>query len=234
MTRSTYFLIALAYAAPLAVLACTVHLSALRNVPLHQLLRDPLAVARLPYYVGAISNLGVVCWSASLGVALFLACLRNVAPAARRFFMCFGALTCLLVMDDLYQLHEEVIPKYGGHDQALLGAYGLLAALLLLGNRRFILSHPYGHLVAALAFFATSVAFDAFNPGVPYALGVLIEDGAKLLGIVAWAVFTVVVGVAEVNGRSVLTEAAAPVSGAYAAGTTARRARDRRRKRIIG
>lgn len=221
-TRSRIFVIALGYAAPIAALACVVQLSRQSTVPLHRLLRDPLAVTDASPLIGAVSNLGIVCWSAAMGVALFLSCLPNTSAAARRFFRGFGGLTLLLVMDDLFQIDEDIFPKYVGPEQWVLATYGVLATLLLLCNRRFILSHAYGHLVAALAFFAVSLAVDARDPAAADATAFLIEDGAKLLGIVAWTMFIAAVGVAEVNGRSAIATAQHPAGATRSPGMTGR------------
>ena len=86
------------------------------------LLRDPLAVAELKpaecckVYYGAVSNLGVLLWTAGAAIALFGAGLALALgrPAGEAgLLLAAGMLTGFLAIDDLFLVHENVLPAFG-------------------------------------------------------------------------------------------------------------------------
>jgi len=86
-------------------------------------------------FLGFVSNLGVLVWCASAAVCLFSwAVLRNRVDA--RIFASFvfyaGLLSALLLVDDFFELHELVFPKYLHVPETFTYAcYGFLAVALL-------------------------------------------------------------------------------------------------------
>jgi hypothetical protein len=101
------------------------------------------------------------------------------------------------MFDDLYLLHEEVLPDHLHVPQKLVFAiYGGLVLVFLFRFRRMILDTDFVLLVAAFGFFALSVLVDLFvTPEEFTVFGLpgrhLIEDGLKLLGIATWATYFV-------------------------------------------
>lgn len=143
-------------------------------------------------YHGFVSNVGVLYLAASGSVCLFAAlCLRPVADAGKTGFLIgAGLLTAWLCLDDLFMIHEGVLPNLGVSQAVTIGIYGVLTAVYLVSSRREILSGEAPMLVIALACFAVSVGIDLVFHSVEGHL-VWAEDAAKFIGIAAWTGFHV-------------------------------------------
>ncbi len=160
------------------------------RVPVSTLMRDPAAIAGLPSYTGALSNLGVLLWCATASVCLFAALvLTRVGslPRERGLLLGAGLLSGVLMLDDLFQVHEVAARLLGVPDSLISAFYAALLAGLLLRFAPEIKRSNYALLLVALGFFALSLTVDALDPkaliGSRYHL---LEDGPKLLGIVSW------------------------------------------------
>ena len=94
----------------------------------------------------------------------------------------------LLTLDDLLQLHASVFPKvFGLPKGAVLFVYGLGVAIWALTHAVEIVRTRWGLLFAAGVGMSLSIAVDQLSTGQDWAL--LAEDGAKFLGILAWAAY---------------------------------------------
>lgn len=85
-----------------------------------------------PPYYGVVSNLGILLWGSSGAVAWFSGVLMRKShgrSALTDFLIASAYLTTLLVTDDLFLLHEEILPKYLHVPQNLV-----LASYVLLGG----------------------------------------------------------------------------------------------------
>lgn len=170
------------------------------SVAISMFFRDIAATADLPFYVGFISQLGVVFWCASAVVCFFAYVLvRKGNPGntrSARFLLHSAIVTTLLLFDDLFLFHEEIAPNYlFVKEKFVLLFYLILCGLYLIVNRDEILSLEYALMVLALTFFVVSVFIDKL-PEVIYENiefieenEVLFEDGFKFMGIVTWFLF---------------------------------------------
>ena len=116
---------------------------------------------------------------------------KNFNTDRTQFFLFSGLFTVLLTLDDLFQLHEVVFPRYLHiPDEITYPVYGMLAVLFILKFRAVILATDYLLLLFALAFFAVSLIADMFLPFGPISedspVGGVIEDSAKIFGMVSW------------------------------------------------
>jgi hypothetical protein len=175
------------------LLAVTAH-SAFTGTPASLFTRDPAAIYESDPFYGALSSLGVVLWAAAASIALFTAGLLPRTPRERElsgFLFSAGTFTCWLLLDDLFMFHEHVIPDALGIPQtAIILAYGAIVAALLVRYRAALALTDHRPLVLALGFFAASVLIDQGPGGWHEWSGlVVVEDGAKLFGIVSWLVF---------------------------------------------
>lgn len=167
------------------------------GIPFADLSRDPLAVCGGRPFDGALSNLGVLLWCAAATLCLMAAAVMHRAGREQGFYLCSGLLTVMLLVDDLFQLHEVVLPgSFSVRQRYVLLTYLLLAAAYLARYRRRILANDWGFMAAALAFFSISLIADTLQAptvgltgGDGTSLGSLIEDGSKLLGIISWLAF---------------------------------------------
>ena len=170
------------------------------------LVGDPLAVARaggdIDYVaVGWITHLVIIMWAVAAMSGAAGARLRWDDPERRREALMFGAsglLSLGLLVDDLFQVHESVFPIWFGVDEKrTMAAWAVLALMWFAVFSRLLVRNRHLPLVVlAGLFLAASIAVDVLEDAGP--LGPLTdlvggagvaEDGPKLVGVFAWAVF---------------------------------------------
>ena len=202
------FVIALVVVPTLATLALVTLAAALANVEVRRLTADPLEIAGAHPLVGFTSNLGSLLWSASAGACVVAALVlwRERRPGdGTAFFAWSAALTALLVVDDMFQVHEGLVPGLLGRGQTwvILG-YCAITAAYVWRFRRTLLATDWVLLGAAGVWFAISIGVD-FLPLLGLVLSGdvlsveerslagaalrLLEDGSKLMGIAFWLAF---------------------------------------------
>lgn len=171
-------------------------------VPMSNLIRDPAAVLNGRFYDGFVSNVGVLLWCVAAAICLFRGCelwTRRGKDAAC-FLLSAGSLTAILLLDDLFMAHEQILPDvFGLPEKAVIATYPLLLCAYLFVNRRPIMRADVFILVLSLGFFAVSTLFDVLVPyhfyntaaGLEVNRGVILEEAFKFLGISAWTVFHV-------------------------------------------
>lgn len=171
-------------------------------VPMSNLIRDPAAILNGRFYDGFVSNVGVLLWCATAAICLFRGCelwTRRGGNAAC-FLLSAGSLTSILLLDDLFMAHEQILPDvFGIPEKAVIVTYPLLLCVHLFVNRRPIMQADALILLLSLGFFAVSTLFDVLVPyhfyntaaGIEVNRGVILEEAFKFLGISAWTVFHV-------------------------------------------
>jgi len=185
--RQSTFLVLFALGLSALLLAGVVAVHLVMRVPIGYLTRDPVTVLAGPMYAGLFSQVGIAFWVITATLCLAGAWLVARTGNQNRnagFLAASGLITMMLGLDDALLLHENVFPKLGMTELMVFGCYGGLTLCFLWRFRHTIWAfHP---VLLALAFggFAASVAIDQVPiSGVdPF----LMEDGAKLIGIVAW------------------------------------------------
>lgn len=160
-------------------------------------LRDAKAVYGIPFHAGALSSIGILFWCATVSTCLLTAIVlyRSSSESDKRqFLLNAGLFTSILMLDDLFLIHEEFAPNYLNLDGGILYVtYAILAVSLLLYYRHVIYRSAYALLLLGAAFLAGSIAFDLLHEyGLLLAgaesrdLQHFLEDGCKLLGIAGW------------------------------------------------
>lgn len=157
----------------------------LAGVPSESLTREPQTVLGGAAHVGAMSNLGVL----AFGVAAVAAGLTAtvVRGRARGMFAAASIVTSLMLLDDLYLLHDAVYPKIGVPETAVQAAYLLAIAAIVLRWRAELGWVALSGIGLTLAFWALSIGMDTFLNNHPLNVDQLVEDGAKFVGIAVWA-----------------------------------------------
>ena len=155
--------------------------------------RDAIDVLGAPTYVGFVSNLGAVIW-----VVAATSCLLAAAVIARtgaslpdvRFLTATGLLTSLAAADDMFLIHERAITPIAGGSEAAYAAVwaGLLVAYLAVAGRS-LLRYWSPLLVVVAVLFIASIGIDVLAPLTD--AWTFVEDSAKYVGIVFWAVYVV-------------------------------------------
>lgn len=187
------------YLPTLALLATVVAVSRVEDVPVADMLRDATSVADVPFYIGAVSGLGILLWCAAAVLCLFSAALLHAwktEPEARGFLFSVGLLTALLTLDDAFLIHEAIAPRFLGDfgGDAMSALYVVSAVSILVRWRRVVQETPYVLWLLAGGFLALSIGFDKLHDFGLLAYfdqfmdegGILLEDGSKLLGIAGW------------------------------------------------
>ena len=160
-----------------------------KDVPISYLTRDLAYTAEVPFYTGFFSQLGIFFWAGSATLCLFSAHMKwlgqiEIDPL-KMFLFYSGLLSLLLAFDDIFLLHEEVFPVYFGISELIVfGIYGILVVILLVKFRLSILKTNYILLAMGFGFLGLSIVFDIFEVSVINTF--LLEDGAKMTGIVSW------------------------------------------------
>lgn len=165
------------------------------DVPISLFTRDPTAVLGGAFYVGLISNCGALLWCAAatccfLGFAVVRHAVDDGRDAERiessRFLLASGAITTLLLLDDLFQLHEEVYRVYlHVPERVVVLVYGSIVAAYFWRFRAMIRRSQYGWLILALGLLGFSAISDQLSHLLKH-MRYLVEDGTKFLGIAAW------------------------------------------------
>ncbi|WP_394749314.1 hypothetical protein [Spongiimicrobium salis] len=161
------------------------------DVHFGDLTRDPSAITASSPYYGVLSNLGAIVWSFSVAICLLTYVILKTSSTSskveRLFVLYGGMLGLLLLLDDMFLLHEEVVPRVLGIDEKVVYAAYILNILgYLISFRKIILkSTNYVFLGLFLGFLGLSVGIDML-PEFSEKWHYLFEDGAKFMGIVSW------------------------------------------------
>jgi hypothetical protein len=148
------------------------------------LVQEPTAVAGLPPWTGLLSTLGGVGMCCAGAVAFAAGARRRPRPIGREL----GALTVLLGLDDLLQLHESVVPGLTGlPEEAVLAGYPAVALLIAVRHREALRRLVTPVVAVAVLLLGASVALDVLGPALPEQAWT--EDTLKLLGFTGWAVW---------------------------------------------
>ncbi len=156
-------------------------------------LLDPMAIAQDParccaFYSGAVSNIGIVLWTSAAANAFFAAFTGPAAPN-RTFLIATGTFSFVLMIDDLFMLHEEALPSLGVPELFVMGAYLAAAAAYGLIFFKKILSGRAALALLAAGLMAASITEDQTK--ILWPIHDLVEDGAKFTGIYCWFLFVV-------------------------------------------
>jgi hypothetical protein len=163
--------------------------------------RDAVNVLETSLSIGFVSTLGAIVWSVAATACLLVAVI--VEGQTRQVFVWGGILTAALLVDDAFLLHEAYAQETGNSEKHVLLVYPVAMAAYVVRFRWFLRRHGLVLLPLALAWFGVSAVLDVSEPG-PF----LLEDGAKLFGIVTWALFFLWAAVRELHWRVGQTTAA--------------------------
>lgn len=198
-------------------------------VPVDELVLDKASEGGIAWYTGLVSSLGILLWVMTVcacAATAFVA-FHGERAAATKAFRGAAIFFGLLLLDDLFLFHSDVIPSL-----IPVSKNGVLAGEVVLGLMWLVPAWPevrrtrWEMLASASVGFAVSIAVDVSldRPGSG-TLVLVLEDGAKFLGGVAlatWAIVTaadVIRSVTKTSLHSIPAASqnpAASVSGATA------------------
>lgn len=144
-----------------------------------------------PFYGGYLSSFGMLFWATAAGVCLFTGCTLAPTTAARRetrgFLITFGVLTTILLVDDLFMIHEAIYQLTGKSQKRVVLIQGMILGWMLWRYRALIWrSTNWMLLGSGMSMFAGSLAVDFDAVLLPERLHHLFEDGFKLMGLFGW------------------------------------------------
>jgi hypothetical protein len=179
------------------------------RVPFSYLSDDPAYLTGSPLYLGLFSNIGMLFWGAAATISLFCAWIVRGSDDPVRwgtFFRFSALLTLLLLIDDLFLIHELVGRIVAGGEIIVQGTEGVIYVAYLVVWWKTIRQTEFVLLFLVLGFFSLSLIVD---------LGLLdsllrhwhnfVEDTAKILGIGTWLTYIARTGAWRIR-RSVATD----------------------------
>jgi hypothetical protein len=147
------------------------------------LLRDPAAQYLFNPLSGLISYLGVLALIGASAICLFAA-LRT--RHGSHYLSAIGLFGLAIATDDLFLLHEVILPHWVGvPEKIVISAWGILALAIWIRYRKDILSRDTTGLALALVLLAGSVFLDALL--LDGLLAHIAEDGLKFVGLILWS-----------------------------------------------
>lgn len=174
------------YLPVLALLFVVVIAARYSHTSVSSLTRDMAAIAHVHPLIGVVSNVGILLWCATAAICLFgRSLLREQGLHAEASFLLWaGLLTAMLLVDDLFMIHEYIAPvHFHVNEKVVLAVHACIAAAYLLRHRRLILTANYQLLAAAIGLFTASILVDITDAHGWWSLA---EDGFKVLGIASW------------------------------------------------
>ena len=167
-------------------------LSALTHTYFGLFSRDVNGIYDAPPYIGILSNVGIVLWSFTVAVLFLTYKLSKVLDSNKKlsgFLIFSGGLSLLMLIDDLFMLHDYVFPIYlHFHDSIFYFIYGISVIMIFYFYFDLILKSDYLLFLAAFGFFALSGFFSEsiyyFGIKIPHQH--IFEDGTKFIGIISW------------------------------------------------
>ncbi len=178
-----------------AIIATIAVASLLVDVRIPTLTRDMASLANIHPLTGALSNLGILLWCVASTVSLFAAwTLRRASERCLlRFLVASGALSAYFMVDDLFLVHDYLIPHHVGlWEKAVYLGIASATAAYLYAFRHYILQSHKMLLGIAVILLALSMSIDAVFASYLHRIGdwhVFLEDGLKWMGITYWLGF---------------------------------------------
>lgn len=178
----------------------TIHQQTKTNIS--DLTRNPISVVGAPFYVGLLSNIGILLWSASVAICLFCSTVlrKDINNRELPLFLLFsGIITFIFLIDDLFFFHENIYTAYFNvSEKTVYLVYAIMVLLYLIRFRTTILGTEFLLLLFAFVFFGLSVILGMKLVDLP-ASYFLFKDGAKLFGIVTWSTYFTRTGLRHVK-----------------------------------
>lgn len=175
------------------------HRNYVQIIPIAHLVRDTTAVARVPFYTGAISNIGIMLWCATIAICLFTSAVIRKSNRVKSEMACFlksaGFFTFYLMLDDTFLFHEKVFPTFIGlSNTVVFTLIAIAASIFILSFIKIIFTTNYILFFFGIGLLSTSVVCDKIHDyGLFYLLDInssgvkyMLEDGFKLFGITGW------------------------------------------------
>ncbi|OLQ73135.1 hypothetical protein BIT28_25245 [Photobacterium proteolyticum] len=154
---------------------------------IYEIMSDPITYFDGEVWTGFGSNIGIFIWASSSAIAIFcgIATLHaredNTKP---KFLILLGLLTLLLSLDDLFLIHDIILPHFGISEYIIYTFYAFSGLYIVFKYLNIISKTENFLFFIGGIMFCMSIFIDVI-PSSPL-LGFL-EDAVKLIGIFAWS-----------------------------------------------
>lgn len=192
------------YALSIAIIIGMLVVSLWVDIPIVNFTRDPADLHHFPVYDGILSNLGVLVWCSTAVVCLFSLTKHDVGKMMRRYLASSGILSLILLIDDLFMVHDRLLPQYTLLPQVTMYVlYALFIIIWVITFRDIISYTPSVVLLAAAVLFGVSIITDVVADLIGVSLpGMrLLEETTKFLGIISWFMYFAHVGSTVINSE---------------------------------
>ena len=137
-------------------------------------------------YAGLLSQIGVLLMAGVTAAALLAAWRAPASSHQRRLLAAVGAVSAVVTIDDAFMVHDALLAYvHPAGEKATLLALACLVALFVARFRHDLRAGPVVLLGACAAAFGLSLGVDQVLDDPPR----LLEDGAKFVGLVTWALW---------------------------------------------
>ncbi len=159
------------------------------DVSFQYMTADVTAIGGLKPLAGILSSIGILMWIVAAVICLFVS--QHIPNDRKCFFLVsWGFFTAYLGFDDLFLLHEWILPSLTNLDEnVIITFYIMIAAGLFYKFKSDIKQSDWTFFIAAIFFFALSILIDLVGNETPSQF--FYEDGAKFIGITCWMVYFV-------------------------------------------
>ena len=151
---------------------------------------DDPAEGERRWYAGVLSDIGVAGWFVAAFGAIATATSHRTNGRALSFFAAMAVVSIWLGLDDLYLLHEDVLPRNVGVPEAVsLLVYPVVVAAIVFVFLDVVRRHDGWILIVAAVYLVGSLTTNTVGVGLLASASA--EAAAKFLGIVNWSLFFV-------------------------------------------
>ncbi len=130
-------------------LLITVTISYKFNIPIAKFTRDPAAITHSHPLLGIISHIGVLLWCSSAAICFFSYTLIQKIHISRDalLFTLFGCIIIfILLVDDLFLLHERIYPRYFSiSERVTIASYAIIFLLYIIRFQKLILETNFSY-----------------------------------------------------------------------------------------
>lgn len=170
------------------------------NIPFNKITGDPALTFGENPLTGFLSNIGVLFWCATVAILAFSSVLAGKMNHKKEmlFLLSSGVITAILMLDDLFMVHDYLFYSIGWNQYVMYTIYLVLFILYFLYYFKFLRKLPFRFLlIAAFFFLGSSVGMDIIfeTTNMEY----FVEDSFKFTGIVSWFLFYVLNSLAFVK-----------------------------------
>lgn len=174
----------------LAGAVVTVYVANITDNPIWKLTKDPAQVIDFPPYIGLLSNWSALLWMSAGVICVFVSIVlkkNQVAFRNYRFIFASGVLSIAIAIDDIFLLHDNVLPRLLDTREVVFYLfYFLILGVYILFFWRDISKYDYVLFITAFLLFGLSRGL--FLPR--FLRGYLtLNDMLKHFGIVFWLAF---------------------------------------------